>query len=43
VHNGDLFWGEDATEMFLRSLHAGWLSTPEVQRVSMLPVGIQRG
>ena len=43
VHNGELFWGEDATEMFLQSLHHGWLATPEVQRVSTLPVGIQRG
>ncbi|WP_410003871.1 DsbA family protein [Ralstonia sp. TCR112] len=43
VHDGELFWGEDATDMFLQSLRAGWLSTPEAQRVSTLPVGIQRG
>ncbi len=43
VHDGELFWGEDATGMFLQSLRTGWLSTPEAQRVSTLPVGIQRG
>jgi 2-hydroxychromene-2-carboxylate isomerase len=43
VHDGELFWGEDATDMFLQSLRAGWLSTPEAQRVSTLPVGMQRG
>lgn len=43
AHNGELFWGEDATAMFLQCLQADWLSTPEAQRVSTLPVGIQRG
>ncbi|GCB02789.1 2-hydroxychromene-2-carboxylate isomerase [Ralstonia sp. SET104] len=43
VHNGELFWGEDASGMFLQSLRDGWLATPEAQRVSTLPVGIQRG
>lgn len=43
VHNGELFWGEDATGMFVQCLTTGWLATSEVQRVSTLPVGIQRG
>jgi 2-hydroxychromene-2-carboxylate isomerase len=43
VYNGDLFWGEDATTMFLECLRTDWLATPEVQRVSTLPVGMQRG
>lgn len=43
VHDGELFWGEDATDMFRQSLHHGWLATPEVQRLNALPVGIQRG
>jgi hypothetical protein len=29
--------------MFLQCLHGDWLATPEVQRVSNLLVGIQRG
>jgi len=43
AYNGDLFWGEDATALFLQCLRTDWLATPEVQRVSILPVGIQRG
>ncbi|CAJ0788408.1 2-hydroxychromene-2-carboxylate isomerase [Ralstonia condita] len=43
AHHGELFWGEDATGMFLQCLHTDWLATPEVRRVSTLPVGIQRG
>ncbi|MGM3277173.1 2-hydroxychromene-2-carboxylate isomerase [Ralstonia sp. 24A2] len=43
VHHGELFWGEDATDMFVRCLTTDWLATPEVQRVTTLPVGIQRG
>lgn len=43
VNDGELFWGEDATAMFLQCLHGDWLATPEVQRVSNLLVGIQRG
>lgn len=43
AYNGNLFWGEDATAMFLECLRTDWLATPEVQRVSALPVGIQRG
>lgn len=43
VHKGELFWGEDATALFLRCLETDWLDTPEVRRVSSLPVGIQRG
>jgi len=42
VRNGDLFWGEDATAMFLQCLESDWLATPEVQRVSALPVGVRR-
>lgn len=43
VHNGEVFWGEDATDMFVQCLTTDWLATPEVLRVSTLPVGIQRG
>jgi 2-hydroxychromene-2-carboxylate isomerase len=43
AHKGELFWGEDATALFLRCLETDWLDTPEVRRVSSLPVGIQRG
>lgn len=41
--DGDLFWGEDATDLFLHCLESGnWLEDPEVRRVSRLPVGVQR-
>ena len=43
VHDGELFWGEDATDMFVQCLTTDWLVTAEVLRVSTLPVGIQRG
>ncbi|MGN6579481.1 MAG: 2-hydroxychromene-2-carboxylate isomerase [Bordetella sp.] len=40
---GELFWGEDATGLFLHCLESGdWLDDPEVRRVSRLPVGVQR-
>ena len=40
----ELFWGEDAMPMFLRCLESNdWLESDEVQRVSTLPVGVQRG
>ncbi len=42
VYDGALFWGEDATAMFLHCLSSDWLATPEVQRISALPVGAQR-
>ena len=40
--DGELFWGEDATALFLRCQSTDWLSTPEVHRISTLPVGVQR-
>ncbi|WP_296229051.1 2-hydroxychromene-2-carboxylate isomerase [Ralstonia sp. UBA689] len=43
AHNGELFWGEDATALFLQCLRSDWLTTPEALRISNLPVGIQRG
>ncbi|RDJ97393.1 2-hydroxychromene-2-carboxylate isomerase [Paraburkholderia lacunae] len=42
--DGELFWGEDATALFVRCLESGaWLASAEVRRISALPVGIQRG
>ncbi|MGU7770112.1 2-hydroxychromene-2-carboxylate isomerase [Burkholderia sp. MR1-5-21] len=42
--NGDLFWGEDATAMFIDCVSSrAWLESPEVQRISALPEGIRRG
>jgi 2-hydroxychromene-2-carboxylate isomerase len=39
--DGEIFWGEDATDMFVRCLEADdWLASPEVQRVSALPMGV---
>ncbi len=43
MYEGELFWGEDATALFLQCLNTDWLDTLEVRRVSALPVGIQRG
>ncbi|CAN7241560.1 2-hydroxychromene-2-carboxylate isomerase [Trinickia sp. LjRoot230] len=44
VLEGELFWGEDATELFLHCLgDAGWLSSAEVLRLDTLPVGVRRG
>lgn len=40
--DGELFWGEDATALFLHCQSTGWLATPEVQRIGTLPVGVQR-
>ena len=42
--DGELFWGEDATDLFVECVgsHA-WLDSPEVRRVSTLAVGVQRG
>ncbi|HVW52279.1 MAG TPA: 2-hydroxychromene-2-carboxylate isomerase [Trinickia sp.] len=43
VLDGELFWGEDATEMFVDCIGSrAWLDSPEVRRVSALPVGVQR-
>ena len=42
--DGELFWGEDATELFAACVASrAWLDSPEVRRVSALPVGVQRG
>jgi 2-hydroxychromene-2-carboxylate isomerase len=41
--DGDLFWGEDATDLFLDcAASREWLDSPEVRRVSQLPIGVQR-
>lgn len=43
VVDEELFWGEDATAMLEHHLqHPGWLHSPELQRISGLPVGVQR-
>jgi 2-hydroxychromene-2-carboxylate isomerase len=42
--DGDLFWGEDATALFVECVESNaWLESPEARRVSQLPVGVQRG
>ena len=42
--DGDLFWGEDATDMFADcATSRAWLDSPEVRRISALPEGIRRG
>jgi len=42
--DGDLFWGEDATDLFLECVASReWLESPEVRRISQLPIGAQRG
>ncbi|MCA3812308.1 MAG: DsbA family protein, partial [Burkholderia sp.] len=42
--DGDLFWGEDATDMFVDcATSRAWLDSPEVRRISALPEGIRRG
>lgn len=39
----ELFWGEDATALFLHCLAAPeWLQSAELRRISELPVGIER-
>lgn len=44
VLDGDLFWGEDATDMFVDcATSRAWLDSPEVRRISALPEGIRRG
>jgi 2-hydroxychromene-2-carboxylate isomerase len=41
--NGELFWGNDATDLFLHvQNHPDWLQSEELQRISKLPVGVQR-
>ncbi|WP_310682027.1 2-hydroxychromene-2-carboxylate isomerase, partial [Burkholderia multivorans] len=41
--DGDLFWGEDATDMFVDcAASRAWLDSPEVRRISALPEGIRR-
>lgn len=43
VLDGELFWGEDATDLFVDCVASrDWLDSPEVKRVSQLPVGIER-
>lgn len=43
VLDGELFWGEDATDLFVDCVSSrAWLDSPEVRRVSTLPVGVQR-
>ncbi|MGU7783592.1 DsbA family protein [Burkholderia sp. PU8-34] len=41
--DGNLFWGEDATAMFIDCATSGaWLDSPEVRRISTLPDGLSR-
>jgi 2-hydroxychromene-2-carboxylate isomerase len=41
--DGNLFWGEDATDLFLECVASrDWLESPEVRRVTQLPIGAQR-
>jgi 2-hydroxychromene-2-carboxylate isomerase len=40
--DGELFWGEDATDMFLHCLATDWLDSAEVKRVDALPIGVRR-
>jgi 2-hydroxychromene-2-carboxylate isomerase len=43
VYDGELFWGHDATPLFLLYVgHPTWLNSEELRRISTLPVGIQR-
>ncbi|KVC84852.1 2-hydroxychromene-2-carboxylate isomerase [Burkholderia ubonensis] len=42
--DGELFWGQDATAMFVDCVASrAWLDSPEVRRISALPDGIRRG
>lgn len=42
--DGQLFWGEDATDMFVDcATSRAWLDSPEVRRISTLPEGLRRG
>lgn len=42
-YGGELFWGHDATPLFLHTLsHPDWLQSDELRRISSLPIGIQR-
>ncbi|RQS68411.1 2-hydroxychromene-2-carboxylate isomerase [Burkholderia sp. Bp8963] len=41
--DGNLFWGEDSTAMFIDCVESGaWLDSPEVRRISTLPDGLVR-
>ena len=42
--DGELYWGEDATDMLARSVERGsqWLREGEWGRIGQLPVGVQR-
>ncbi|AOJ66886.1 2-hydroxychromene-2-carboxylate isomerase [Burkholderia ubonensis] len=41
--DGNLYWGEDATAMFVDCVASrAWLDSPEVRRISALPEGIRR-
>jgi 2-hydroxychromene-2-carboxylate isomerase len=41
--DGELFWGFDATDMLVEYLHnPAMLKEPEMQRVTSLPMGVQR-
>jgi 2-hydroxychromene-2-carboxylate isomerase len=43
VCNGEVFWGDDATDMFLDYLaNPGLFATDEMQRISTMPMGIVR-
>jgi 2-hydroxychromene-2-carboxylate isomerase len=41
--DGELFWGEDATDLFADCVNSpAWLDSPEVRRISVLPIGVRR-
>jgi 2-hydroxychromene-2-carboxylate isomerase len=42
VLDGELFWGEDATDMFVHCLTTDWLGSAELERVCTLPIGVHR-
>ncbi|GAB3625322.1 2-hydroxychromene-2-carboxylate isomerase [Pandoraea terrae] len=43
VRQGELFWGDDATALFVHCLkHPEWLDSAEVRRIGALPVGVER-
>ncbi|WP_287497048.1 2-hydroxychromene-2-carboxylate isomerase [Pandoraea sp. CB10b_02] len=43
AHDGQLYWGDDATDMFRHCLaHPDWLRSPEVARLERVTVGVRR-
>lgn len=43
VLEGELFWGEDATDLFVDCVNSpAWLDSQEVRRIGALPIGVRR-